>query len=155
MEHHRNLKESRANRKLKDISKYEIIETRIVDKKTYQMYLDFDNYKGWFSYQDILDFKECNMSYSQLHKRINNIHEKMGLFYTAKDAIISPCNSNNGHPKGYDKLLHPKSFEYREELKKKMLEENDLFKDCMRLMPVGSLHKNSKIIQGKSYERTV
>jgi len=142
MEHYRNKKEHSANRKLKDISGYENVNTRVMEDKKYEMYLDFDNYIGWYSYKDILDMKECNMSYSQLNKRVNNLLEKMGAFMTMKDVItIKPL------PKSELKIKNMESFHKRAELKKKMMEEIDEFKDFMRLMPVGSLSNSYRRMQ--------
>jgi len=127
-----------------NIKKYEDVKISFINGKNKIFYVNLNDHRGWFSYSQICNFDECFQNTKQLSKRVNNLNEKMGKFFTMNEVITRKS-------KGKDDItsVSSKDFDKTIKLREKILKENNEFKDFIRLMPIGSLHKNALIMQSR------
>lgn len=108
----------------------EIIRFLIPSKKgkQYTYLIDNDYYFGFFTINEMIDFKECNLGRKQLSKRINNLIDKEGQYFTLWNAISTETNTK---PESTNKI----------ETKRSKIQEKEFYEflNLMNSIPVGSL----------------
>ena len=127
------------------INHYEEVYPFYNDRNKLSIIVNLNEHKGSFTYIQILDFKECCLTYNQLNKRMNNLINKVGSFFTLNDVIITLGKGKNDNV-----AIDKKDKLKRQEKEDKLVKENQDFNYFMtKIMKVGSLHKKALIIQGK------
>jgi len=90
-----------------------------------------EKYNDYYQIDSIIEFPECNITYTQLIKRIQKIKNKEGQYYTLWDAISIDVKERQ--IQGYYKdLLDRNTTEILIELHKK-----NFFTNFLRTKPIG------------------
>lgn len=92
------------NRRYPDTSVYEELKIRKRGKRN-EYYLNFDHLDGWYTCAEIIRLNICGLTTSALLKRIANLINKEGKFYTIKSIIKTRRNVNKRGSGEYKKVV--------------------------------------------------
>ncbi len=135
----------RKDDRVHNYEKIKVIERNTKPKLLIEVNLN--DHKGNFTIKEIVHFEECKVDdCGTMRKRVNNIRNGCGKFLTLNKAILSPKAGSDDLAK---MTLDKEGVERRRILRKRMIEENNEFKNFMKLMPIGSLVEEALIIQSR------